>query len=184
MNGNEVGLPPRVYKPPRRLELSRSCTLFYIPLFCTQGLRRVSFSDTQLSIQHVYPKYDYKDYDEAQSDDGNESQGYFEESTDGNSGLSHRLHPSLRSGETGSQFYRYNASPIKDNQSGNSLHQYTPSILSGFGSELQQHLSGLSSSTRNETKFSPEPSDQMPAGDDQTNDIYTNLNSDTAAMLW
>ena len=119
-----------------------------------------------------------------QSDNGNENQGYFEESTDGNSGLSHRLHPSLRSGESNSHFYGYNASPVKDNQSSNSLRQYTPSILSGYSNELQQHLSGLSLSTRNESRFSPEPSDPAPAADDQTNDIYTNLNSDTAAMLW
>ena len=143
----------------------------------------MSFSDTQISSSHFYPKYDYSDYDEVQND--SESQGYFEETTDSNSGLSHRLHPSLRSSESDSHFDRYNPSPVKKgNLSASDIHSYTPSILSGFDNELQQHLNGLSSPKNKGGKFSPEPLDPSPATEYHANDFYATLNSDTAALLW
>ena len=145
----------------------------------------MSFSDTQLSINHFYPKYDYSDYEEVQQDEGSKSQGYFEETTDGNSGLSHRLHPSLRSSESDSYFDRYNPSPVKKGGlSASDIHSYTPTILSGYDNELQLHLNGLSSPKPKGGKFSPEPLDSSPVTEHSVNDFYATLNSDTAAMLW
>jgi len=49
-----------------------------------------------------------------QQDEGNKSQGYFEETTNSNSGLSDQLHPSLCSSESESHFDRYNPSPVRN----------------------------------------------------------------------
>ena len=171
-----------------------------------QGLRKVSFSDSDLEMQHVYPKYDYSDYEDIDHD--KEEVGWSE--TDGgetneNSGLAHKLHPSLRPTETNStDFYGYSSpsptkpdsyrysSPSSSNKHSpldNDLHHYTPSALSGYGDELQRHLSGNLSSPVHSGREDASPTsdvseDIMPATEEQTSDFYATLNSDTAAMLW
>ena len=79
-----------------------------------QGLRRVSFSDTQLTVEHSYPKYSYHDYDEVQEEAAEEGahkgpRKHKEE------GLSQRLHPSLQVKD--SDPYSF-SSPSKTNFSG------------------------------------------------------------------
>ena len=167
----------------------------------------MSFSDSQLVLEHVYPKYDYSDYEEIDHD--KEDRGWSE--TDGgnaneNSGLSHKLHPSLRPTDTNSAdpygysspsppktaSYRYNSpSPTnKHNLSDSDLQHYTPSILSSYGDALQKHFSGDTSSPlhnglrENASPTAESSDDVMPATEEQTSDFYATLNSDAAAMLW
>ena len=124
----------------------------------------MSFSDSQLTIQHSYPKYDYKDYDGV-NNEGPE---------DG--GLSQRIHPSLRRND---DFGRY-GSP-----SGNGLSGWTPA-LTGYGDLLLQQLSGnFNSPPASPTEKSSTSKESVDSGgDDTANDFYANLNSDTAALLW
>lgn len=126
-------------------------------------MRRVSFSDSQLTVEHTYPKYDYSDYD------GVNSEG----ETD--SGLAQKIHPSLRHGD---DFGRY-GSPS------GSLSGWTPS-LTGYGDLLLQQLSGnFNSPPTSPVKKSSSPQKTSDSSsDDQANDFYANLNSDTAALLW
>ena len=125
--------------------------------------------------------------------------------TNENSGLAHKVHPSLRPTETNStDFYGYNSpsptkpdayrygspsSSNKPNALDNDLHNYTPSVLSGYGDALQRHLSGSLSSPVRSGREDASPTldtsdDIVPATEDQTSDFYATLNSDAAAMLW
>ena len=168
----------------------------------------MSFSDSELCVAHVYPKYDYSDYEDIDHD--REEVGWSE--TDGretneNSGLSHKLHPSLRPTETNTadlygysspsptkpDSYRYSSpssnSPNQHSSFDNDLHHYTPSALSGYGDALQRHLSGNLSSPVHSGREDASPTsdvsdDIVPATEDQTSDFYATLNSDAAAMLW
>lgn len=159
----------------------------------SKGLRRVSFSDSMLHVEHVYPKYDYSDYEEVQileeSDGGLERNDSFSKGI-GNSGLSQKLHPFLRpSDSVSADPYHYNPSPIKNQTSppATDIHRYTPRLLSNFGDALEQHLSGnyWTSSPLKETRDNvSESEDIMPAPEDQASDFYATLNSDVAALLW
>ena len=126
-----------------------------------QPLGRVAFSETDLTVEHYYPKYDYSDYEEIQNDEVSTGFSFSfwkskieVEATDADeqNGLSQRLHPSLRSPESDPDNYRY--SPSRDSApagqtpplSGSSspavktttltLHNYKPTILSSYGEKL------------------------------------------------
>ena len=170
---------------------TRTCTHTHTHSHTYQGLRRVSFSDSQLTIEHFYPKYTYHDYDDINSDEDNVSNPGITHSTTVNSGLSHKLHPSLRStNENDSDVYRYSpskASPMKPS-SHSSLGAYTPSILSGYNGMLQNHISGSgynsTSPVKSPVKAPEEPDYSSPGIDDRAADFYSHLNTDTAALLW
>ena len=145
----------------------------------------MSFSDSSLTEEHFYPKYSYHDYDEV-----NESEEANSLSTDGgsNSGLSQRLHPSLRPiNETDSDMYRY--SPSKTG----SLGQYTPSIMGSYNyNDMLQNLNSLSTQGSKESSPpknpEPEPIPEEPEYsspvNDVANDFYSHLSADTGALLW
>jgi len=144
--------------------------------FPVQHMRRVSWSDTNLTEEHFYPKYSYEDYDDINSDK--------EDNSDNE--LSQPIHPSMRAtNETDSDMYRY--SPGR----ASSLGSYTPSIMSNFNSNMASHLSGFSPRAANSTaKKPPTPVQEEPVynnnanNNDPANDFYSNLTTDTAALLW
>ena len=136
-------------------------------------MRRVSWSDTQLTSEHFYPKYDYSDYDDIDQENSSGS------SKNANSGLSHRLHPSLRPNDSDPYGYGFTspASPrsaTADNSLSTfvpkALSTYTPQILSSYSQEVD-----VNNSTTGTLEEEVE---------DQTNDFYADLNSNTAALLW
>lgn len=148
-------------------------------------LRRVSFSDSQLTVEHVYPKYNYDDYVE---DDGHDK-----DKTDGpsnNSGLSQRLHPSLRSPhDTSTDPYNLSGytSPSPTKPSEKKIGLYSPSILSSFGDIVQPNFSDNSSPSRSVASLPPKLAavEESPSpSPTTTHDYYSNLNQDTAALLW
>lgn len=173
-------------------------------LYCVfsslQPFRRVAFSETDLTVEHYYPKYDYSDYEDIQEDNVTTSFSFsfwkskeiVETASDDESGLSQRLHPSLRSPEPDPDTYRY--SPSRDSTSGvtspPTLQTYKPSILSGYGSSLQQtYTEAMENGTpEEESSNSFEETDSsghiMPAEGSSLSNFYASLSSDTAAMLW
>ena len=174
-----------------------------------QSMRRVSFSDSSLHTEHFYPKYDYSDYDEIEQ----ELPDIFGRGKlrNVNTGLSHRLHPSLRTdNDTNSDSYRYgfnssaggnpsSPSPSSSTDSpssvglggGGGLSSYKPSMLSSFDS-----LGTFSHSMHSPTPTLPSPikeeasaeadadSDKVDGAEDDSTDFYSTLNADTAALLW
>ena len=127
--------------------------------------------------EHVYPKYDYKDYETLSEDDEEGSVGE-------NLGLAQRLHPSLR--PTSPDKDPYSNSPVKQISSPETdLHRYTPKSISSYEDEIQQHLSGHYSLSYQEEQShaAEESSDGMPLSEDQV-DFYATLNSDDAALMW
>ena len=166
----------------------------------------MAFSDTELITEHQYPKYDYSDYENIQED--NVSAGFSfsfwkskveVEEDDEQSGLSHRLHPSLRSPEPDPDTYRY--SPSRDSvspvssppppaaaSSSSSLHNYKPSILSSYGDSLQQsYTTAMENGTEYEEEEQEEEVDSgglVATEGPSLSNFYASLSSDTAAMLW
>lgn len=132
--------------------------------FSFQSLRRVAFSETDLTVEHYYPKYDYGDYEDIQDNEVTTGFSFSfwkskiaVEATDSReeNGLSQRLHPSLRSPEPDPDTYRYSPSrdatssstsspPPPDHTSPSTttttLHNYKPSILSSYGLEERDSL--------------------------------------------
>ena len=166
-----------------------------------QVLRRVSFSDSNLEIEHFYPKYDYSDYEDIEQ----ERPDIFGRSKLRNSGLSHRLHPSLRmDNDTNSDSYRYgggfNSSPGGSNTSspsppattetpitngvlgGGGLSSYTPSMLSPFDNLSSFTASPIASPIKEEEASSSMEVEQVDGN--SADDYYSSLNADTAALLW
>ena len=163
----------------------------------TQGLRRVSFSDSNLEIEHFYPKYDYSDYEDIEQ----ELPDIFGRSKLRNAGLSHRLHPSLRTdNDTNSDTYRYgggfnssSSNPASSPSppaapeshatngilSGGGLSSYTPSMLSPFDAFT---ASPISSPIKEEETSSSTEVEQVDGNSED--DYYSSLNADTAALLW
>lgn len=167
-----------------------------------QPLRRVAFSETDLTVEHYYPKYDYSDYEEIQNDHVTTSSSFSfwkskeEVEADEQSGLSQRVHPSLRSPEPDPDTYRYSPSPSRDSASPvnppPTLQNYKPSILSSYGNSLQQSyteaMENGSLEEEEEISGSFEETDNgrhlMPAEGSSLSNFYASLSSDTAAMLW
>ena len=167
----------------------------------------MAFSETDLTVEHYYPKYDYSDYEEIQEGEISATISFsFWKSKEAveaaeaeeESGLAQRLHPSLRSPETDPDTYRY--SPSRDSTSSSTtspsssqtLHNYKPSILSSYGEEGNTSSFQQSYSKAMENGMTDD-SDQndgdneshlMPAEGPSLSNFYASLSSDTAAMLW
>ena len=141
-------------------------------------MRRVSWSDTHLVMEHFYPKYDYSDYEEAEKDVASNPA-----STE-NSGLSHRLHPSLRPSNA-SDPYAYGFSSTgspRSPSSDNSLSTFVPKALSAYSQAPQ-----ISSSYSDRNQVAADDNSRrleevMP--EEETDDFYADLTSNTAALLW
>ena len=169
-----------------------------------QTLRRVSFSDSNLETEHYYPKYDYSDYEDIEQ----ERPDIFGRSKLRNAGLSHRLHPSLRTdNDSNSDDYRYggkfNSSSGSSNPAsspspsstaapevpstngifgGGGLSSYTPSMLSPFDAFSASPISSPIKEEETETKDSSTEVEQVDGN--SADDYYSSLNADTAALLW
>ncbi len=128
-------------------------------------MRRVSWSDSQLTSEHVYPKYDYSDYEEVEQPSS--------------SVLSHRLHPSLLPPSDGDP-YTAGFNPPGYSQGG-SLSNFVPSSLSPTVMEDNYEFS-FQEESKNEDKSSP-PVDNGPAEHDYS-DYYSDQTSNAAALLW
>ena len=142
--------------------------------------------------------YDYADYDDIQEDvvsaDTSFSFWKSKEVVEAEeSGLSQRLHPSLRSPEADHDTYRYSPSrngASNSSTNSSSLHNYKPSILSTYdSSSLQDHLQGSynvamegAKSSEGGGKKEEESEDSPMPAEDAT--FYASLSSDAAAMLW
>ena len=137
--------------------------------------------------EHFYPKYDYSDYDEIDQDN-EETQNSFPE----NSGLSQRLHPSLRlTKDASSDPYHYGYSQTATLKNGGSsdnflensphmsLSSYSPKILAGY-----PNLNLIEQNSSVEEDLSRETVHINPANEDQAKDFYADLTSNTAALLW
>lgn len=122
--------------------------------------------------EHFYPKYDYSDYEDAE--EAPTSSG---PPSTANSGLSHRLHPSLRpNNESDPYAYGFGSalsprSPPADN----SLSTFVPKALSSqiVSSYSDHHLEVATNGAIEEV-----------AVEEETDDFYADLASNTAALLW
>lgn len=140
-------------------------------LLLLQNLRRVSWSDSNLVMQHTYPKYDYSDYDDLEQK---------EPSSMDNSIFSHRLHPSLRQVNDSSSADPYISSFSPSGyMQGGSLGNFVPSSLAPglLGSD---GYAELSPSQEDEEDMA----DVSLHSDDLTNEYYTDQTSNAAALLW
>ena len=162
----------------------------------TQGLRRVSFSDSNLHTEHFYPKYDYSDYEDIEQ----ELPDIFGRGKLRNSGLSHRLHPSLRvDNDVDSDAYRYgfnsnssnnlsspppSSSDLPSNGVEGGLSSYKPSMLSPFDSLASFNSPGYSTPPTTPIKEDPREDISNEQIEDNSTDYYSSLNADTAALLW
>ena len=167
----------------------------------------MAFSETDLTVEHYYPKYDYSDYEEIQEGEISATISFsFWKSKEAveaaeaeeESGLAQRLHPSLRSPEPDPDTYRY--SPSRDSTSSSSsspsssrtLHNYKPSILASYGegedtSSFQQSYSKAMENGMTDDSDQTDgdgESHLMPAEGSSLSNFYASLSSDTAAMLW
>lgn len=144
-------------------------------------MRRVSWSDTNLVLEHYYPKYDYSDYEEVERDVNSDTSNLA--STE-NSGLSHRLHPSLRP-STDSDPYSYGFSSgvsSRSPASDNSLSTFVPKALSAY-SQSPQILSSYSDRNQVAANDISRPLEEV-TPEEETDDFYADLTSNTAALLW
>ena len=153
-----------------------------------------------METEHFYPKYDYSDYEDIEQ----ELPDIFGRSKLRNAGLSHRLHPSLRTdNDTSSDSYRYGGGFNSNSSSGNptsspspqaapespatngvlgggGLSSYTPSMLSPFDAFS---ASPISSPIKEEETTDGSTEVEQVDGN-SADDYYSSLNADTAALLW
>lgn len=138
-------------------------------------MRRVSWSDTNLVSEHYYPKYDYSDYEEIEQENHNSSEDV---------GFSHKLHPSLRPVNTQSDPYKnytnFSTAPMNGMGSEGSLSTFTPSSLSSYAPRI---LAGYSDINTTDTEDST-PANTGAIPEEQTEDFYADVTSNTAALLW
>lgn len=127
-------------------------------------LRRVSWSDSKvnetLCVEYVYPKYDYSDYESLTQDDD----------TDSNE-LATPVHPWLSSMPT---------SPPPLPEPKPNIHSYMSSNVGSVGSFMSAYTGSMASSNSSNTSSKKNITEENYT---QT-DIYSNLNSDTAALIW
>lgn len=162
----------------------------------------MSFSDSNLHTEHFYPKYDYSDYEDIEQ----ELPDIFGRSKLRNSGLAHRLHPSLMGEEdTDSDSYRYGFNAGSESNSstpsptaaespssigvdtggGRGLSDYKPSMLSPFDNFHTPGFSGsLELDSPTEETESEGTGRDTEKVDGNSTDYYSSLNADTAALLW
>ena len=162
----------------------------------------MAFSGSDLVTEHVYPLYDYKDYEFIEEEEHSTSPpaSFFSssdkddrerESLGMSAGLSQRLHPSLRSPEPNMDDYRYSPSREVGSNATPSLHSYKPSILSSYGDTASQYLHGGHLSTAQEEELGDktqekkeEEVEEDAVPDRDSADFYASLTAETAAMLW
>lgn len=151
-------------------------------------MRRVSWSDTQLVSEHYYPKYDYSDYDDIEREEDNKNR-FLAALAKENSGLSHRLHPSLRRNNDTDGYGYGGFSPTspasRSTTTENSLGSFVPKTLSGHSPQM------FSGYTDPEVKKDDKQAEQnglpeeLETVQEQTDDFYANFtSSNTAALLW
>jgi hypothetical protein len=140
-------------------------------------MRRVSWSDTHLVLEHYYPKYDYSDYDDIEQENAVKS------SSTENSGLSHRLHPSLRNNNE-SDPYGYGFNPVvspRSHTSENSLSTFVPKALSSYSQSPQV---SPTYSDRDQVVSTNNSTLEEVTPEEENDDFYADLTSNTAALLW
>lgn len=139
-------------------------------------------------MEHIYPKYDYSDYDEMEDTNDEDEEEAGEDTDRSNSGLSQRLHPFLRVGDTDSDLQRYSSPPVAQ-----SFHSYKPGLLSSYSSSvgsLEEHMNASLSAAplTNERRGSIDSDEsnselsRPPSAD--LNDFYAAMKADRAAILW
>ena len=138
----------------------------------------MSWSETHFVSEHFYPKYDYSDYDDIEQERNGESPA---PSSKGNLGLSHRVHPSLRPSSDADPYSYSFTSPSspRSPSSDSSLSSFVPKGLSSYTphySPVEHSNIQPDSSHMEEEPF--QPSEQ------QVDDYYPDLTSNTAALLW
>lgn len=142
-------------------------------------MRRVSWSDTQLESKHYYPKYDYSDYEEIEQEHTKNASTFHK-----NSGLSQRLHPSLRQNDTNSYGYGFGSSGSPWSPTAeNSLSAFVPKTLT----YSPQILGDYSQPPRTASVADERVREEEESGqtvEEQDNDFYADLTSNTAALLW
>ena len=153
-----------------------------------QPMRRVSWSDSTLVVQHTYPKYTYDDYDDMQ--EVKEGQGEEEGSSvaDGGGGqvLELPVHPMLQTTKANRDMYSTQPSTPQSTN----LHNYKPSIIASYGSLLEDHLNdkGYLSGTGDskEAASSVPTSAAKGANDEDKSDQPANnaYSAEVAALIW
>lgn len=153
----------------------------------------MSFSDSDLAVEHFYPKYDYSDYKEIQEED--------EEDERELTGLSLRVHPSLRaalaqplrSTTSDSNVSKHHQRPSPSNARPSSpeasydLDRYTPRFLSSYEDEIQQHLTGHYSVSVDSDGHdgTSESTDAAPMVEEPPlDDFYASLDTNPSALIW
>ena len=137
-------------------------------------MKRVSWSDTQIAKEHVYPKYDYSDYESIDQEPPPQSDQVDGNSPDGE--LATPLHPWLSSSTPMSP-----PPPTTE-----SIHSYSPSNLGTVGSFMSMYTLTLPSNNSKKTKTSANKNNQSKETEEPESaaDVYANLDSDTAALLF
>lgn len=126
--------------------------------------------------EHFYPKYDYSDYEDIEHGETSSPP-----STE-NSGLSHRLHPSLRpNNESDPYAYGFgSAHSPRSPPSDTSLNTFVPKALSSYSPQtVSSYSDRKQEATADESNMIIEV-----AVEEETDDFYADLASNTAALLW
>lgn len=142
-------------------------------------MRRVSWSETHFVSEHFYPKYDYSDYDDIEQENEELDSPATTPMAKKNLGLSHRVHPSLRPTNTSDDPYSYSfTSPTSPRSTApnSSLSSFVPKTISSY--TPQYTAEDHSPMTNGGSPVSHEPLEQ------NTDDFYADLTSNTAALLW
>ena len=113
-----------------------------------------------MCVEYFYPKYDYSDYESLTQD----------EDTDSNE-LATPVHPWLSSMPT---------SPPPLPEPKTNIHSYMSSNMGSVGSFMSAYTGSMASSNSSNTSSKENITEENYT---QT-DIYSNLNSDTAALIW
>ena len=155
--------------------------------YSLQHMRRVSWSDTQLVSEHYYPKYDYSDYDDIEREEANKNK-FMAALAKENSGLSHRLHPSLRHNNDSDGYGYGGFSPTspspRNTTSENSLSSFVPKTLSGHSPQMLAGYTDLNPDAHIQAEENGLP-EELETVQEQTDDFYDDFtSSNTAALLW
>ncbi len=152
-----------------------------------QHMRRVSWSDSQLVSEHFYPKYDYSDYDDIEREQENKNK-FMTALAKENSGLSHRLHPSLRRNNDTDAYGYGGFSPTstspRTTTPDNSLSSFVPKTLSGHSLQMLSGYTDINPQTGGNNEEVNESPQELETVQEQTDDFYADLTSNTAALLW
>ena len=150
-------------------------------------MRRVSWSDSQLVSEHYYPKYDYSDYDDLEREEENKNR-FKAALAKENSGLSHRLHPSLLRRTSDTDDYGYGFSPTspppRSTTPESSLSSFVPKTLAGHSPQMFSSYSDTHTEAEDNKGQENGLPDTLESVQEQSDDFYADLASNTAALLW